>query len=79
MTWENEVAEKFKLLIAKLPFFHRHIAEEIVKQKAEDLATQRGSSKVEKNDLVQAFLSEVPEVFSNYLNELLQEVGLAKN
>lgn len=76
MTWEKEAEEKFKLLISKLPFFHRHIAEKIVKQKAEDLATQRASARVEKDDLAQAFLSEVPEVFRNYLGELLKEVGL---
>lgn len=76
MFWEKEVEEKFRLLISKLPFFHRHIAEKIVIQKAEQLAAQRGSDKIEKADLVQAFLSEVPEVFRNYLNELLRELGL---
>lgn len=76
MHWEDEVTEKFKLLISKLPFFHRHIAEEVVVKKAEELAAQRGSNKVEKEDLVEAFLSEVPEVFRKYLAELLKEVEL---
>ncbi len=76
MVWSQEVEEKFKLLISKLPFFHRHIAEKVVIKKAEELASQRGSNQVEKEDLVAAFLSEVPGVFRTYLSDLLKEVGL---
>jgi hypothetical protein len=76
MVWEPEVKQKFKLLVSKLPFFHRHIAETVVTKKAEELATQRGSDKVEAKDLTEAFLNEVPEVFRKYLAELLKEVGL---
>ncbi len=76
MLWEKEVKEKFKLLIDKLPFFHRQIAERVVIEKAEQLAFERHSSKVEKEDLAQAFLSEVPEVFRNYLIDLLKNSGL---
>lgn len=76
MIWEEKVEEKFKLLLSKLPFFHRHIAEQVVIKKAEELASQRGSSKVEKEDLNKAFLSEVPEVFRTYLGDLLKDVGL---
>jgi hypothetical protein len=76
MNWTPEVEEKFKQLLSKLPFFHRHMAEQVVVKKAEELAVKRGSSSVEKEDMVQAFLSEVPEVFRSYLGELLKEVGL---
>ena len=38
MNWEQEAEGKFKLLISKLPFFHRHIAEKVVIKKAEELA-----------------------------------------
>ncbi len=76
MLWDAEIEEKFKLLIAKLPFFHRHLAEKAAIKKAEQLAALRGSRKVEKEDLIQAFLSEVPEIFRNYLVELLKEVEL---
>lgn len=76
MNWNKETEEKFKLFLAKLPFFHRHIAEEVVRKKAEELACQRGSAEVGKEDLSQAFLSEVPEVFRNYLDDLLKETGL---
>ena len=77
MLWEQKVEEKFRLLISKLPFFHRHIAERVVIKKAEELAAQRGNNKVEKEDLVKAFLSEVPEVFRSYLADLLKDVGLS--
>jgi hypothetical protein len=76
MDWDQGVQEKLKLLVAKLPLFHRHIAEQVVLRKAEELAAQRGSQKVQKQDLVGAFLSEVPEVFRKYLDELLKEVDL---
>ncbi|MEA3560429.1 MAG: hypothetical protein U9R31_01465 [Candidatus Omnitrophota bacterium] len=76
MIWEQDVEKKFKLLVSKLPFFHRHIAEKVVIKKAEELAVERGSDKIQKQDLVEAFLSEVPEVFRTYLNGLLKETGL---
>lgn len=76
MDWEPEVKKKFKQLVTKLPFFHRHIAEQVVTEKAQELAAQRGSNKVEEKDLVQAFLTEVPEVFRRYLADLLKETGL---
>ena len=76
MLWEKETKDKFELLIAKLPFFHRQIAEKVVVKKAEQLAFQRDSSKVEKEDLAQAFLSEAPEVFRKYLVDLLKNAGL---
>ncbi|UCB57466.1 MAG: hypothetical protein JSV30_02475 [Candidatus Omnitrophota bacterium] len=76
MRWEEKVEEQFKLLISKLPFFHRHIAEEVVARKARELAAQRGTDTVSKEDLKCAFLSEVPEVFRNYLVDLLKETEL---
>jgi hypothetical protein len=76
MDWDQGVEEKLKLLVSKLPLFHRHIAEQVVIKKAEELAAGRSSQKVQREDLVGAFLSEVPEVFRKYLNELLKEVDL---
>ncbi len=77
MEWDQGLADSFKGLLGKLPFFHRHIAEQVVTKKAEELAGKRGSQKVQKQDLTQAFLSEVPEVFRRYLDELLKESGLS--
>ena len=76
MNWEKEAENKFKKLILKLPFFHRHIAEKVVTKKAEELAAQRGNETVDKQDLSEAFRSEVPEVFRVYLEDLLKEVDL---
>jgi len=76
MKWEKKAEDKFKQLIAKLPLFHRHIAEQVVEKKAGELASQRGSEVIEEPDLAQAFKSEVPEVFRNYLDQLLKEVDL---
>jgi hypothetical protein len=76
MNWGPGVEEKFRLLLSKLPLFHRGIAQEVVIKKAKELASQRGSEKIDKEDLAKAFLSEVPEVFRNYLVDLLKEVKL---
>ncbi len=77
MKWEKEAEAKFKLLVAKLPFFHRHIAEQVVEEKAAELAAQRGSQQIEEPDLAQAFRTVVPEVFRKYLDQLLKEVDLS--
>jgi hypothetical protein len=76
MKWEKSAEEKFKQLISKLPFFHRHIAEEVVEKKAGELAIKRGCQQIEKQDLTQAFRSEVPEVFKSYLDQLLKDADL---
>jgi len=76
MEWEQKTEEKFKTLLTKLPFFHRHIAEKVVIKKAEELAAQRNSAIIQEDDLAQAFRTEVPEVFKSYLEDLLKDVDL---
>lgn len=76
MEWETKTQKKFKTLISKLPFFHRHIAEKVVIKKAEELAVQRKAAVVAEDDLAQAFRTEVPEVFKAYLEGLLKDVDL---
>jgi len=77
MEWEFAAKTKFDQLIAKLPFFHRHIAEQVVTKKAAELAEKRGSPQIGEPDLAQAFRTEVPEVFRTYLDQMLKEVDLS--
>ena len=48
MIWEAKTEEKFKMLISKIPVFHRRITESVVIQQAQDNALLRKSSQVEE-------------------------------
>ncbi len=75
MDWEVKTKEKFSLLISKIPVFHRHITEEAVVKKAQDLAKARNSAQVEEQDVVSAFFSEVPQAFYSMMIRLLEQAG----
>ena len=75
MEWDKDSLEKFELMITKIPLFHRDIAHEVVLQKAEINAKERDSSKVAQDDIVSAFLTEVPKAFYSLLIRLMDEVG----
>jgi UDP-N-acetylenolpyruvoylglucosamine reductase len=76
MDWEPKIQEKFKLIIAKMPIFHRRIAEEAVSQKAEENAKSRNSHQVEEQDIVGAFFSDVPTPFYSMMIRLLEQCNL---
>lgn len=75
MDWEIKTKDKFSLMISKIPVFHRHITEEAVVKKAEELAGLRNSSRVEEQDVVAAFFSEVPSAFYSMMIRLLEQIG----
>lgn len=75
MLWESKTEEKFKLVIAKLPIFHRHIAESAVSQKAIENAKSRNAPQVEEEDVVSAFFSDVPAPFYSMMIRLLEQTG----
>ncbi len=76
MTWDKKTEEKFLVMIAKIPLFHRDIAREVVEKKAQSNAQARGASCVEDCDIVDAFFSEVPKAFYSLMVRILDEVGL---
>ena len=76
MDWEPKTQEKFKLTIAKMPVFHRRIAEEAVSQKAEENARLRNSGRIEEVDIINAFFSDVPTPFYSMMIRLLEQCGL---
>lgn len=73
LEWEKTALEKYNHMISKIPLFHREIARQIVEKKAPMLAQERGSSKVEEQDIVRAFFSEVPHAFYSLMIRLLEE------
>ena len=75
MVWEDKTAEKFKLLITKIPVFHLHITESVVISQAERMANNRQASQVEEQDVIAAFFSDVPSPFYSMMVRLLEQNG----
>lgn len=73
--WERGLEERFNLMISKIPLFHRQIAERVAKTAAEDYARQRNSPTVGEEDVVRAFLDEVPKPFYSMMIKLFDDVG----
>ncbi|MDD5115640.1 MAG: hypothetical protein PHW98_01055 [Candidatus Omnitrophica bacterium] len=75
MVWEAKTEEKFKLLISRIPVFHRRITESVVFKQAEDNAFLRKSHQVEDQDVITAFFSDVPSPFYSMMVRLLEQSG----
>jgi hypothetical protein len=75
MEWNNEVQEKFKTMIEKIPVFHRRITESVVIKKAEENAKARNAERVEEIDVISAFFSDVPSPFYSMMVRLLERCG----
>lgn len=75
IAWEQKAEAKYKEMITKIPLFHRQIAKQVVDKKAVSNAFDRGASLVEEQDIVRAFLSEVPMAFYSLMVRLFEDVG----
>ena len=75
MNWENKTEEKFKLMISKIPVFHRTITQEAVIKRAEELAKSRDSSLIEEQDVLGAFFTDVPSPFYSMMIRLMEQTG----
>lgn len=75
MDWELKTREKFNIVVAKMPVFHRRIAESAVIAKAEENASLRKVLIVEEPDVVAAFFSDVPAPFYSMMIRLLDQAG----
>lgn len=76
IVWDSSAQEHFNKIIANLPQFHRSIAQQLVKQKAEELAKTRGCGSVEDKDVIVAFFQEVPPAFKDMMKRLLHQQGI---
>ena len=75
MEWDLKTKEKLGLFISRIPVFHRHIAEQAVTKKAEELARARGVGTIEEVDVISAFFSDVPSPFYGMMVRLLEQAG----
>lgn len=75
MDWDKNTQEKFKLMISKIPVFHRRITESVVTKRAEENASERKSPCVQEQDVVTAFFSDVPSPFYSMMVRLLDQTG----
>ena len=75
MDWEPKTQEKLKLMVSKIPVFHRHITEEAVTKRAEEIALARHALQVEEADVLGAFFSDVPSPFYSMMVRLLEQTG----
>lgn len=73
--WEAQALKKYQLMISKIPLFHRDIARTVVDKKAVINAKVRGSNRIEEEDIIRAFFSEVPKAFYSLMIRLLDEAG----
>lgn len=74
MDWETNTQEKFKLMISKIPVFHRRITQKVVTERAEENAKARKSLRVQEQDVIAAFFSDVPSPFYSMMIRLLDQV-----
>ena len=65
--WNKETEETFQKVIDHLPQFHKSIAEQLVKERSEELARARSCEYVEDKDLITAFFQEVPPAFKEMM------------
>ncbi len=75
MQWETGARGKYDKMLTLIPLFHRGIAKEVVNKKAEQNAQARGAAQVGEEDIVQAFLTEVPKAFYSLMIRIMDEVG----
>jgi hypothetical protein len=75
MEWDLKTKEKLSLFISRIPVFHRHIAEQAVTKRAEELARLRRALLIEEVDVISAFFSDVPSPFYSMMVRLLEQAG----
>ena len=75
MDWDKVTQDKLKIIVGKIPIFHRHITQEVVTKGAEENAKRRNSAKVEEIDVIGAFFSDVPAAFYSMMVRLLEQNG----
>ena len=73
--WEPVAKAKYDKMIEKIPLFHRQIAKLVVEKKAALNAQARGNGHILEEDIVRAFLTEVPLAFYSLMIRLMDEVG----
>lgn len=79
MVWEEKLLETFDRIVQDTPEMFRDVARKAVGNQAEANAKERGGQRVNREDLVMAFMSETPEVFKADMIKSLEREGLPVN
>ncbi|HNV23631.1 MAG TPA: hypothetical protein PLH56_04905 [Candidatus Omnitrophota bacterium] len=75
LLWDSKAKAKYDKMLSLIPLFHREITRQVVDKQALLNARLRGSSNVSEEDIVRAFLSEVPKAFYSMMIRLMNDVG----
>ena len=73
--WNDKTFAKYETMVNKIPIFHRQITTKIVFPKAVENAVNRKGDLVEDQDVIRAFLTEVPSAFYSLMIRLMEDVG----
>jgi collagenase-like PrtC family protease len=76
MEWESKTREDFEQIIGYVPIALRLVAKQVVAKASEDIATKRNAPAVQRQDMVQAFLQNTPDVFKSDMLQGLSSVGI---
>ena len=74
--WDKATEEKFKQMIAKIPFALRGIAQEKVSQRAESIVRRDNRLEVTEKDMVDAFFKETPGGFHGPMKTDMEALGI---
>jgi hypothetical protein len=70
MEGDLKTREKLNIFISHIPVFHRHIIEQAVTKRAEELVRLRPASEIEATDVVSVFFPDVPAPFYSMMVRL---------
>jgi collagenase-like PrtC family protease len=76
IAWPAELATVFEQLMKSVPETFQDVARKTIHYQAESLARSRGSSQVNRHDLVEAALSQTPDMFKADLVQTMKSLGL---
>ncbi len=74
--WDPAVKKSFDQMIEKIPVFLRGTALERVSRKAQELAGQRNSARIEMKDMVDAFFAATPFGFHGPMKNDMKDLGI---
>ena len=75
MSWEPLAKEKYDKMLLMIPLFHREITRQVVDKQALLNAKKRKDAQVQEEDIIRAFLTEVPKAFYSMMIRLMSRAG----
>jgi hypothetical protein len=76
MEWNTEIRKEFDQITSSVPETLRPMARQVIAKMSEEIAKARGSSTVQRKDMVRAFLQYTPDAFRADMLDGLKAVGI---